>query len=120
MPTLEAVVILKQDGQILPGYPISRKVTVDETQQFAVESATGGGYVTLPITSLDQVNALVLQPTQQVTVRFSAQSDQGLILNAGALLVIIDSAIAAAAATNVTANNGSGSTAVLSGLAGGT
>lgn len=120
MPVLDLSLSVKLDGQSLAGSPFVRRVTIDEIQQFATEQATGGGYATLPITSLDQVSVLLLQPTQQVTVRLSAQSDQGIVLNAGGILLICDATIAAAASTNATTSNASGATAVLSGIAGGT
>jgi len=120
MSVLEVTVTMKLDGLPLPGTPLTRRVTVDEVQQFSTEQASGGGYATLPITSLDQLDVLLLQPTQQITIRLSAQSDQGIVLNGGGLLLIVDAAIAAAAATNATTSNASGSTAVLTGVAGGT
>lgn len=120
MSVLEVTVTMKLDGQLMAGMPFVRRVTVDEVQQFMTEQATGGGYATLPVTSLDQLDVLLLQPSQQVTVRLSAQSDQGLVLNAGGFLLIVDAAIAAAAATNATTSNASGVTANLSGIAGGT
>lgn len=120
MPTLEIQVVVKLDGLPIGGSPFIRRVSVDEVQQFATEQPTGGGYATLPITSMDIVDFLLLQPDQPITVRLSGQSDQGLVLNGGGLLLICDAAIAAAAATNATTNNASGNTAVLTGLAGGT
>lgn len=120
MSVLEVTVTMKLDGQLLAGMPFTRRVSVDEVQQFQTEQATGGGYATLPVTSLDQLDVLLLQPTQQITVRLSAQSDQGIVLNAGGFLLVVDATIAAAAATNATTSNASGTTAVLTGLAGGT
>ena len=120
MATIEVSVTVKLDGQPISGSPFVRRLTADETQAFAVEQATGGGYVTLPLTSLDQLNFLLLQPDQSITVRLSAQSDQGIVLQAGGVLLICDAAIAAAPTTNATVTNDSGSTAVLSGFAGGT
>lgn len=120
MPTLELSVTAKLNGVPIAGSPFIRRVSVDEIQQFATEQATGGGYATLPITSLDQLNFLLLQPDQTLTIRLSGQSDQGLVLNAGGLLLICDATIAATASTNATTSNASGTTAVLTGLAGGT
>ena len=116
--SLEIIVTLKIDGVAQP--PLIRRVVVDEVQQFETEQATGGGYVALPITALDQLDFLILQPDQQVTVRFSNQSDQGLVLNAGGLLLIADATVNSGASTNATTSNASGTTALLTGLAGGT
>ena len=120
METIEVMVTVKRNGVAIPESPIIRRVSIDEVQSFTTEQASGGGYATLPITSMDQIDVLLLQPTQQVTVRLSAQSDQGLVLNGGGFLLIVDAAIAAAAATNATTSNASGTTVVLAGLAGGT
>lgn len=120
MPILEISVMVKLDGQMVGGAPFIRRVNVDETQQFTTEQASGGGYTTLPLTSLDQLDFLLLQPDQQITIRLGAQSDQGIVLNGGGLLLICDAVIAAAPATNATVNNVSGTTATLVGIGGGT
>jgi len=120
MPTLEVTVSIKQDGVPIVGSPFIRRVVVDESQQFATEQATGGGYATLPLTLLDQLSFLLLQPDQQITLRFSNQSDQGLVVNAGGLVLIADVTVNSGASTNATVNNTSGQTAVLTGLGAGT
>lgn len=117
---LELHVTAKLNGKILPNFPYYRRAQVDEAQQFATEQTSGGGYVTLPITSLDVVQALVLLATQQVTVRLNGQSSGGLVLTNGGILIFMDGNVNASASTNVTVDNSSGSTAVLEGLAGGT
>lgn len=117
---LEVHVTAKLNGKVLPNFPYYRRIQVDEAQQFAVEQATGGGYITLPITSLDTVQALVLSTNQQVTVRMNGQSSGGLVLVNGGVLIFVDGSIAASSSTNVTIDNSSGATAVLEGLAGGT
>ena len=120
MPTLEIIINVKEDGVVKPGFPRVRRISLDEIQTFRVESATGGGFVTLPITSIDEIQALILQSDQQVTVRLDGQSDAGLVLNAGGLLIILDADIDASAATNVLVSNASGATANLEGLGAGT
>lgn len=120
MPTFEVTVTIKQDGVTLAGSPFIRRVVVDEIQSFSTEQASGGGYATLPTTFLDTLNLLLLMPDQTVTVRFSNQSDQGLVLNAGGLLLLADVAVNSGASTNATTTNASGTTASLSGVAGGT
>lgn len=118
--TLEIHVTVKRDGKLLSGFPIARRIQCDEVQQFSTEQGTGGGYFTLPITSIDTLQALLLTPSAAVTVRLAGQASAGVVINAGGLLLLIDAAIAATAATNATIDNSSGSTAVLDGLAGGT
>lgn len=121
MPSnLEINITVKRDGKVLGGFPLYRRLQVDEVQQFSTEQATGGGYASLPISLLDTLQALILSPSKQVTVRLNGQSDAGLVVNAGGLLLFIDGSAAAGASTNATTSNSSGSTAVLEGLAGGT
>ena len=85
---------------------------VDEFQSFAYEKATGGGYETLPTTQIATLQALALVADQAVTLRLDGQSDAGIVLSAGGLLLVLDATIDASATTNVTLDNSSGSTAV--------
>lgn len=120
MPTLEITINVKEDGVVKPGFPRTRRISADELQSFRYEKATGGGYVAVPTNQLDEVQALIFETDQQVTVRLDGQSDAGIVLNAGGLLIIIDADIDAGSTTNVTVDNSSGSTANLEGLAYGT
>lgn len=116
MPSvLEVQVTAKLNGRILPNFPQYRRVQLDETQQFSVEQATGGGYLPIQATQISTLQALVLNPSTLVTVRIAGQSDAGLAINAGGLLLILD-----ASTTTVSVDNSSGSTVLLEGLAGGT
>lgn len=124
MPTLKLVVSLESDGKQVPGFPVVRRLTVPETQQFAYEKADDGDAVTfsaVPADQLAEIQALVLRTDQQLTFRFDGQSDAGIVLNAGGVLVFLDSDIdAGAGANNAKVNNDSGSTANVVGFAGGT
>jgi len=120
MPTYELTVRLKRDGESVNGYPIHRRLEVDEAVTFDHEEATGGGYVTLPTGELDEINFLALRVDQQVTIRLDGQTDAGIVLNAGGALFIIDADIDAGASANATISNASGSTVNVKGFAGGT
>jgi len=120
MPTLRISVQLDLDGQPLPGTPLVRRLELDEAQTFDVEQATGGGFVAIQAAAIASIQALLLRADRQVTVRLDGQTDAGLVLNAGGLVLIFDATIDAGAATNVTVDNASGSTAVLRGVAAGT
>lgn len=117
---LEVTVTVKQDGKILAGFPLYRRVQVDEVQQFHTEQATGSGFVSVPSGELGTVHALVLRPSRAVTVRFANQSDAGLVVQASGLLLVLDALIGSGATTNIKVDNASGATAILEGLAGGT
>lgn len=117
---LEINITIKRDGKLLAGYPLYRRVQVDEIQAFSTEQVSGGGYIALPTSLLDTLQALVLSPSRQVSVRFNNQSDAGVLVNAGGLLILLDATVASGAATNATISNASGATALLEGFAGGT
>jgi len=121
MPTIEVEVTVKRDGRPLEYLRTVRRIEVDEAQEFVYEKADGGGFVTLPVGELAEIQALVFQSVDQLTtLRLDGQSDAGIVLNAGGMVVIIDCDIDAAAATNALVDNSSGSVALLRGLAGGT
>lgn len=117
---IEMTLTMKRDGKLIAGFPLYRRIQVDEAQAFVTEQANGGGYVTLPITSIDTLQMLLLNPSRQVTVRLNGQAAQGLVINSGGILLFIDASVTAGASTNATVENVSGATAVLEGLAGGT
>lgn len=117
---LDVTVTVKRNGRDVPGFPYSKRMLVDEVQQFSYEKATGGGYETLPTTQIATIQALILAPDQALTVRLDGQSDAGIALNAGGLLLVLDSTTDAGASTNNTIDNSSGSTANIVGLGAGT
>ena len=118
--TIDITIIIKRNGVDVPNFPYRRRLVVDEVQSFSYERATGGGYVSLPVDQMDTLQALVVSADQATTIRLAAQTDTGIALNAGGLLLVVDAAIAAAAATNAKLDNSSGSTTVVSGLGAGT
>lgn len=122
MPSVEIAVTLKMDGALLSGFPVIKRLEVDEaTGRVVFEQPNGGGYAVVASTSiLSEIQVLFLQPDKQVTVRLDGQSDAGIVLNAHGLLIIVDADIDAGALTNVTTDNSSGSTALIRAFAGGT
>ena len=120
MSTLEVTVSVKRDGLSVPGFPWIRRLEVDESQEFGVERATGGGYVALPTSEMGEVQVLALRSDKQVTLRLDGQSDAGIVINAGGLVLLMDVDIDAGASTNATLDNASGSTALVEGISGGT
>jgi hypothetical protein len=117
---IEVTVSIKLNGWEIAGFPYRRRILVDEAQQFSYEVATGGGYGTLPTTQIAALSLLALTADQAITARLDGQSDAGVALNAGGLLLLIDSNVDAGASTNATVDNSSGSTAVVKGLGAGT
>ena len=123
MPTLKATVNLELNGISLSGYPVVKRLEMDESQEFRyekVDDTDAVTFVALPTSQIDSIQALAIQTDQQLTFRFDGQTDAGILLNAGGLILIIDATIDAAAATNATVNNNVQPTANITGIAAGT
>jgi len=123
MPTLKATVNLELNGVSLSGYPVVKRLEMDESQEFRyekVDDTNGTTFIALPTSQIDSIQAIAIQTDQQLTFRFDGQTDAGILLNAGGLILIIDAVIDAAAATNATVNNNVQPTANVTGIAAGT
>jgi VCBS repeat-containing protein len=124
MPTFRVKVEIDHDGVPLPGFPVVRRLELDEGQQYEYEKAADADAVTfsaLPGEQVDDIRLLAIQTDQQVTIRVDGQSDAGIIVNAGGILVLFDVTIdAGAGASNAKINNNSGSVADIRGVIGGT
>ncbi len=107
------------DGQQVEGYPLIKRLTVDELQQFNYEKATGGGYVALPVDQLSNIQFLVLKPTEQITLRLDAQTDAGIVIAANGIVLLVGVTIDDGT-TRATIDNSSGAIAVIKGIGGGT
>ncbi len=123
MPTLKATINLELDGVSLSGYPLVRRLELDESQQFRYEKVDDGDgttFIAVPTAQIASIQALAIQSDQQVTVRFDGQTDAGILLNAGGFILVMDATIDASAATNATINNNLQPTANIQGIAAGT
>lgn len=122
MKTLEITISAKLNGVELQslGFPVRRRLEVDEAQAFDVTRASGGGYVALPTAEMGEIQALLVRTDRAATLRLDAQSDAGIVINAGGLVVLVDVDIDAGASTNATLDNSSGSDVQVKGLAAGT
>lgn len=113
MPTIRAVVVLEVDGVAVPGFPISRRITVNEVQGFDYVKATGGGAVALPVDQIGAaINAIAVRPDAQVTLAFGQ-----IKVNAGGLILVIDGDLGTGA--NATVTNASGGNAQVRGVGAG-
>ncbi len=123
MPTLKATVNLELNGVSISGYPVVKRLELDESQEFRyekVDDTDGVTFIAMPTGQIDSIQAIAIQADQQLTFRFDGQTDAGILLNAGGLILIIDATIDAAAATNATVNNNVQPTANITGIAAGT
>lgn len=115
---IRVTVLVEVDGEPVRGFPIQRRFTVDETQAFAYEKTTGGGFADLPDNQLTTGQFVLLQPDRTVSFRFSdgAAGATSVDVNAGGLLLVFDGSWA----NGIEVSNASGSTALIRGQVGGT
>lgn len=118
--TLKLTVLAELDGVPVAGFPVVRRLAFDEVQAFNVERASGGGYATLPLSELTTVQALVLLTDTQVDVRFAGQSDAGVTVAPGGLVILFDINTTNGAQDAAKVNNSGGAVAILSGVGAGT
>ena len=122
MPSIKFTIQAEIDGVPLNGFPLVRRVSVAELQTFEYEEANDGNTTTfsdIPVGQLDSIQALLVRPDQQVNVRIDGQTDAGIIINAGGILLIIDGTNDAGS-NRARVNNNSGNTANLRGFGAGT
>ena len=121
MPVYRLTIELTQDGQRLPGFPLTRSKDVPDTaglQEFVRASSAGFNEIQFP--ELGDLNIFVYTADQVTTLRFNDQTDAGIPLNANSLVVLFDSNILSTATTKVSMENNSGSNATITTLGGGT
>ena len=122
--TLTCTISIEKNGQQLPGFPIVRRVSVDEMVTFATERANADGVFSAPsgLTALDSVTFFYYTADQITKILFDGNSDATapLEIAANGLVILVNPTIDSGASTNITVENDSGSTALLTGVAGGT
>ena len=111
------------DGLPVSGFPLDRRLLVDEASAIDYRKAVDGAgtYVGVPLDLLPTIQALVLRADRALTLRLNGQSDAGVLINAGGVVVLFDVTVnAGAGAANAKVNNVSGATAFVQGVGGGT
>ena len=104
-------VLMKVDGVGLVGFPLVRRLVVDDVQAFDYQKATGGGDIALPTNQIAALAALLVRTLDQpATVKLG-----NIVVNAGGIVIVFD-----AAPTTSTIANASGSPTTVQGLGGGT
>ena len=123
MPALKVTVTVEQDGVALPGFPFVRRIQTSDVQAFAyTQDDTGVDaedvqlYTTLPVIGeISPVRLLVLRTDAVAGVRFAGQTDAGVDLEAGGLVILVDCDITHATPVAIATAG-----ATLSGVAAGT
>jgi len=122
--TLKVTVNIERNGQAIPGFPLVKRLTVDEIQQAApyekADDGDGTTFSTLPTTQMAELNFLFITADQKLTFRLDGQSDAGIVLNATGFILLCNTDIDAGASTNAKVNNNTGSTATVTLIGGGT
>jgi|SRR5882724_4197140 len=121
MESIEVNITVRRNGTVTE--QITRRVEVQESQGFSILKANDGDITTfteIPAEQLDTIQAFVLRTDKAVTVRFNGQSDAGILLNTGGIIIVFDATInAGSAIANASVNNNSGAPALLEGFAAG-
>jgi hypothetical protein len=124
MDSYEVTLNVKRNGVPVDALSIVKRIEVDEAQQFAYEKAADNDATTFTAMPTDQIGTiqlLVVKADRAVTLRLDAQSDAGIELNAGGMLIVMDATINAGVSTNAKINNPHASLAALvEGIAAGT
>lgn len=123
MESLEASLVIRRNGVVVQN--ITRRIEVDEIQSFNYEKAADNDVTTfsaLPADQIATIQFLLARSNKAVTIRLDGQTDAGIVLNAGGLLLIVDATIdAGAGASNAKVNNpDDADTALIEGFAAGT
>ncbi len=107
MPLLEIEVVVRQDGNVLDGFPIIRRINPNQVQAQAHTQVPGNAADQLipGIDYLTTINALLLNPLDGAIVVKLNGAATGFTINAGGVLLLLDGIINAGAATNVKVND---------------
>lgn len=111
--TARVTVQLELDGQPVRGFPVSRRLLLDETQDFSIDVASGA-FSDLPVSSIATKQLVFLQPNQTTTFQFGNGVAGNIQISPGGFLVLVDCSIT----SDIEANPSL--TAVIDGQVGGT
>ena len=124
MPSIVATLTLTIDGQPVTGFPITRRITVDELQHFDYEEAADNDAITysdLPVTQLTSIQFLLLRALEQpINLRVDGQTDGQIEINVGGFVLMMDVTNNAATLRARVNNPDAAAISVLKGIAGGT
>ena len=90
--SLEMTLSLKMDGIPYPGFPLSRRLQVDEVAPLGYEQDASTGYTSLAAL-FASLSVVVLTTDQALSLRINNQSNGSIPLNSGGLVVVFDGAI---------------------------
>lgn len=109
MSKLKVTVILEEDGQVVPGFPLIRNYDRDEIQRSKHTQADHGDattFATLPSGELGTVQDFLVAPDQDTTVRLNGQTDRGIPVQADGFILGINCNITNAVLLSLNNNSG--------------
>lgn len=122
MPAVKVSVSVEVDGDMLEGFPVTRRLEVDQVHLFNYLKADDGNattFTSLPLGPVDDLQALALRTTEDVTLRLNGQVTGGLLIRQDGVLVALGVLANAGPLTNATINNDTGVAARVRGLGAG-
>ena len=113
MATFTITIDVKEDGQSLPNFPVTKTVTTTESGGKAtISRPDSASFTELPLGDLDGISVLYVESSEAYALRFEDQTDAGLPMSANGVCLLVNSNISSGA-TNKAAlqtNTGSAST----------
>lgn len=123
MATIRVTVSVEVDGAPAPGFPYVRRINGVDLESFNYAKQVDGTDVfeRVPIEQLNPASVVALITDREVTVRLASQTDQGVVLEPGGLVLVVGGSVAAFAPLPLASvNNVSGAAARIKGIAAGT
>ena len=119
MPVIGLDLVVELDGRPLDLSPLIRNYYVTDARLFSFHLDDFAGYETdLPMTDgLSLISVVAFQSTETITVRVNGQSDGGILVNAGGLVVLGQTHLTATPLVSIL--NVSGRQAQIRGVVGG-
>ena len=85
----KVTVTVEIDGAPVRGFPISRRLSLDETTSFSIDVASGG-FTDLPVAAIGTKQLFFLQPAGTTTFQFGNGAAGNLQVNSGGFLLGVD------------------------------
>lgn len=117
----QVTIDIKQDGSRMPGFPLTKTMSVTESKGKAViqRADADDTFTELPLQELTSIEVLYVTANEAFNLRINDQSDSHIPMDADGVLLLIGANIPSGASNKVALENESGSTAEVTIVAGG-
>ena len=114
MAVFNITISVKEDGQELTGFPITKSVTVLESGgRSSISRPDSASYTELPLTDLGSITVLYVEADQDYTLRFNDQTDAGLPFSANGVFLMVNGNIPSGATNKASLLTNTGSAATV-------